>query len=190
MLSGGCALLPGREAPGLRYQLRRGKARPEARVNRKTRGAGLGGGWHRLTGPGLRGAAAAPRPLPAPRCYGSCLHPGPKEARASPWRPRRASWDRYLDARMRTWHSGKDGGPAGVWGRGTRCAHACLEQGRVREVSLAEKLEPRRPRNLQLTLLLTAVPGRERTENRVSLLTWFYTWWGFLLKLNVSTKTV
>lgn len=54
---------------------------------------------------------------------------------------------------------------------------------------MAEKLEPRRPRNLQLTLLLTAVPGRERTENRVSLLTWFYTWWGFLLKLNVSTKT-
>lgn len=94
-----------------------------------------------------------------------------------------------LCIRMRTWHCGKDGGPAGAWGRGTRCAHACLGQGRVREVLLAEKLEPRRPRNLQLTLLLTAVPGRERTENRVSLLTWFYTWWGFLLKLNVSTKT-
>lgn len=54
MLPGGCALLPGWEAPGLRYQLRQSKARPEARVNGETRGAGLRRGQHRLTGPGLR----------------------------------------------------------------------------------------------------------------------------------------
>lgn len=87
-LRGGCALLRGREAPGLRYQIRRGKARADG----ETRGAWpreepvrrLRRGRRWLTGLRLRGEAAALRPLPAPRCSSSCLDLGLKEARGSP----------------------------------------------------------------------------------------------------------
>lgn len=102
ILPDGCALLPGREAPG-GYVTSSAEARPGRRIERteRTRGAGprkgpvqrLRGGGRGLMRPPLLGAAAAPRPLPAPRCSRSCLHPGLKEARASPWKPRGASWD-------------------------------------------------------------------------------------------------
>lgn len=97
-LRGGCALLRGREAPVLRYHIRGGKARADGETHgarpREEPVRRLRGGRCGLTGLRLRGEAAALRPLPAPRCSSSCLDPGLKEARGSPWKPREASWDR------------------------------------------------------------------------------------------------
>ena len=122
-LPSGCALLPGREAPGLRYQLCRSKGQaggpsgrrdPSVPADRTTC-------WVRRRRQGrylLRAAPAAAsiRDLrKRGRRHGD--HAGPPGIASS-------------GMRMRTWSCGKDGGRA-VGGRGTKCAHACVGQRRV-----------------------------------------------------------